>query len=394
MRNIKFKIHKNYIFFGLLYLFINIIWLLDLLPIMGFYIPINFSTRILFGMLFVFALYFILIKKKIKIHKISTLFLIFGLYGFLITIIYKDLQQQSFYYYTITILYPWIITYLTESLLCSINNVQIKKIFKVLSIFVILYSLYIYIYRMNSEYVPVASGESAVYYVVTLLPFILCCDKKQKYFYLLVITFTVLICFKRTALIALVIALLMYYAVCFYKNDKKKLKLLLQICFFVFCMIIIYELVVKYTGNDVIEKLFEIQKDGGSGRNEVYTLTLEKFKESNLAHQLFGIGFNGVRYTYDINIAGDILSAHNDFIEILVDYGILGLVFYIFFIVRIIKIFFILEKSNSFYAAPMASALVIYFVISMFSHLLLYPTYFINLLIFFVIMENEAKKIR
>jgi len=62
------------------------------------------------------------------------------------------------------------------------------------------------------------------------------------------------------------------------------------------------------------------------------------------------------------------------------------------FIKKIIQILIHLKKIESPYAPACAAALVMFFVLSMFSHLLLYTSYFINLLIFFVMVEHIANQ--
>ena len=65
----------------------------------------------------------------------------------------------------------------------------------------------------------------------------------------------VFIALKRTALIGIISSLFAYFLVKFKKQDEKKFKLVLYCMIGVLIFIIIYQIIVKYTGNDLIEKM-------------------------------------------------------------------------------------------------------------------------------------------
>ena len=374
------------------YCYLNVTWLLDLLPTMNISVPLTIPPRRLLVPLLFIAIVLLVIKGSIRVYSISTIFLLMGMYCICVTLLHKDLQQQPLYYYAISIMYPWFITYLIEVNISFIYENQLfNKIMGIISGFTVIYTCLIFMYRMKPEHIVTGSGEASIYYVLTLLPFVLSYKSKKRNILFLLIVIAIFIAYKRAAFIALIVGIFLYYFTLFYKKDERKLKLLMKICFLTVIIVCIYQIVLVNTGNDIIGKLFELQEDGGSGRSEVYELALQKFGESNILEKLIGIGYNGVRYSYNIVISGDILSAHNDFIEVLVDYGVIGIFIYMIFVFKIIKLFFRLKKEDSIYTAPMAAAIGIFFVVSMFSHLLLYPTYFMNLLIYFVLMEQRVR---
>lgn len=371
------------------YIIINAVFLIELLPTIGFSLPIVLSSRRIIVVLFFFSFLLLCKNHVVNRKRISTLFLITNVYFLAITITNNSIQQQPFYYYFAAVLYPWIITFITEIIAGNIKKEEaFNKTVLILSTFSFLYIFLIIRYKFGISSIITASGESSIYYVITLLPFVLCCKEKYRNFMLILFVLSVFVTLKRTALIAIVLGMFAYFWVKFREHDEKKFKVVVYALLGTLMFFIIYEIVVKYTGNDLIEKLLNTREDGGSNRELILNTVIEKFRNTTLSEKLFGVGYNGVRYSYSVISAGTVVSAHNDFLEILCDYGLVGLFLYLVIIFRIIKNFVYMKKIESVYAPAYAAAIMIFFVLSMFSHLILYTSYFMNLLIFFVMMES------
>lgn len=384
---------KNKWKFLIVCLIINIIYLLELLPNLGISLPFYFSSRKVLMFLFFISIILIFYRKKFYINRFSFLFFLMNGYCFFITFMNNTLQQQPFYYYFSAIMYPWIITYIFEYLFSNLNDQnKVQNVSVIMSLTSLVYFFLLFQYKNSLHTTLTASGEASIYFILTLMPFVLCCKGKFKNVFLILCITAVFIALKRAALIGIISSLFAYFLVKFKKQDEKKFKLVLYCMIGVLIFIIIYQIIVKYTGNDLIEKMMNIKDDGGSNREYIYNQVFEKFRTLNFNQKLFGLGFNGVRYGYNISSAGVIVSAHNDFLEVLCDYGFIGLLFYMIFIKKIIQILIHLKKIESPYAPACAAALVMFFVLSMFSHLLLYTSYFINLLIFFVMVEHIANQ--
>lgn len=381
--------------FVLFYVIINLIYLIELLPSLGRPLPITFSSRKILLVLLFIAIAVVVCRHRICKNSISTLFLIMSCYCFFITVMNKNIQQQPMYYYCTATMYPWIITYISERLFQSFKYIEeIDRVWKFISIFSLLYSFLLFQYKANTSIILTASGEASIYYILTLLPFILCCNGKFRNVLLTLLIIAVFVALKRTALIAITASIFAYLLVRFKNRDERKFRLVIYALVSVVLVIIIYQLVVKYTGNDVIAKILSTEEDGGSNRDYIYAEVIKDFKSISLSQKILGIGYNGVRYSYNIVSAGTVVSAHNDFLEVLCDYGIIGMLFYLGFVIKILRKFISLKRIGSPYAPAMAAALVIFFVLSMFSHLLIYTSYFMNLLIFFVMMEHIADQSR
>lgn len=84
-------------------------------------------------------------------------------------------------------------------------------------------------------------------------------------------------------------------------------------------------------------------------------------------------------------------SAHNDILEVLYDFGLLGLLLYLIIIINLCKkaLYGIQKKIKNYDA--FAASLVLFLVISMFSNLIIVPTYFFLLCQFWGIMINEMR---
>lgn len=143
--------------------------------------------------------------------------------------------------------------------------------------------------------------------------------------------FVILLAAKRSIFMAytLCIALYVFYILLFSNRNKtisNKSK------YFILLMLVIGAYIILSFGNDNLDYLLNrfsnIEKDGGSGRDEVYATIINAFENSDLLQILIGHGYQSVVTTFDI-------GAHNDLLEILYDYGILSVIIYIVFLAKL-----------------------------------------------------------
>ena len=82
----------------------------------------------------------------------------------------------------------------------------------------------------------------------------------------------------------------------------------------------------------IVEKRFsQIQDDGGSGRIKIYNKLLDEIELSDVVNLSFGHGFNAV----EKEVFGH--PAHNDFLEILYNFGLIPLIVYLLFFLKILS---------------------------------------------------------
>ena len=177
-------------------------------------------------------------------------------------------------------------------------------------------------------------NRSAIYAALSfafILPFIENTKNKLKYSLLaglIFIALTIMFLASRNAMLTMVIIFTMYLY--FFSNLQKKQKVIL---FFVLisCFLIVY-----FTYNELMLKLAHFTKV--PYRFYIWEAGLNTFINSH--HLLLGIGTNNFRSIdltpYISNWQTHIGSAHNLFIEILVENGILGLGLYLTFLILII----------------------------------------------------------
>ncbi len=183
---------------------------------------------------------------------------------------------------------------------------------------------------------------------------------------------------KRTAFFVLLMALITPVLVELF--SKKKKELFVTTIITTIALFSLYGQLVGTFEINLFTRIKDMAVDGGSGRLDIYIEIWDLFKRSDFFSKLFGHGFNAVYLNSSVGT-----SAHNDFLEVLYDFGIMGLGIYVVFISKLITGAFKLYKVKSKFAPMYLSALVSFLIMSTTSHLILYPTYIVFLLLFFVI---------
>ncbi|MEI6520977.1 MAG: O-antigen ligase family protein [bacterium] len=225
---------------------------------------------------------------------------------------------------------------------------------------------------------------NSIYYLLLLVPIILVVKQNTiKIIGLIIIFIGIVVSLKRTGLIAFLLSILVYLIILFLNSkkqlNKKNIKLSMLISLFIFAVgiYISYSYLSQYLNLDWISRMQALETDGGSGRTLIWQTTLEMQSKSDILAWLLGHGYNTVITDSPLGV-----SAHNDFIEVLYDYGAIGLTFYLGFIIALIQYCIKMYKEKFHLTAPFAASLVIFILMSFFSHLVLYPTYFIYLSLF------------
>jgi O-antigen ligase len=232
----------------------------------------------------------------------------------------------------------------------------------------------------NTE--PNALTINSIYYLVFILPFVLLINKRILRFLLIsIISFVTIYSLKRTAILALFFALSFYLFDFFSEKKTKtiyKLLLILFIATFIFSLIFLEFSTLSLT----INRFLELSNDGGSGRLSIFTDTLSTFFSSSFVNLFFGYGYDGVNSLFGI-------SSHNDFIEMLFNFGLIGFIVYFYFIVSLFLILIKLKKIQSNFYNSFKSSLVLFLVISFGSHLVFTPTYFLIITVYWGTIINH-----
>jgi hypothetical protein len=123
-------------------------------------------------------------------------------------------------------------------------------------------------------------------------------------------------------------------------------------------------------------------------RMYIYLDTWKNFNSKDIFQILLGSGHRST--AIDRGILSQ--TAHNDYLEVLYDYGIIGLLLYIYFTLLIVKRLIKLSKTGGRYFHAYFSAFLIFLVMSMVSHLIIYPTYFAFISVLWGITEAQVVK--
>lgn len=221
---------------------------------------------------------------------------------------------------------------------------------------------------------------STAYYTLFFLPFALLSEKKViKWGGTVLVLYTLLLCMKRTGFIAFVAGIVIYILVEYHSAPKGSKKRAFVLLGGLLALTAMYFFIMENTRGtfSVIDRLLSTGQTSNEGREEVWPVVISMIRYSDIIALIFGHGFDTV-----IENSPLALSAHCDFLEVIYDYGVSGLLLYLTFYKRLWNGFIKMYRQGSELAAPMSFTFVTAFVVSLFSHLIIFPTYFLAFCLF------------
>ena len=87
---------------------------------------------------------------------------------------------------------------------------------------------------------------------------------------------------------------------------------------------------------NVLQRFMEISEDGGSGRIQIWGRVYLSYASGSIFERLFGQGYQSVT---SLMLTGRAILAHNDYLEILHDYGIIGIVLFSIWLFQVLSNF-------------------------------------------------------
>ena len=132
----------------------------------------------------------------------------------------------------------------------------------------------------------------------------------------------------------------------------------------------------------VLDRFLEMKEDNGSGRTELYQDVWNSFLKGDFFEIIIGHGY------YGVNRVTRHTAAHNDFLEYLFDYGIVGLIFYCRLHIFLIKRMLNLYKTHDNMAFSYAASYCVFFFYGMFGNIIIYPQYFLTIPIYWGVAEK------
>lgn len=221
-----------------------------------------------------------------------------------------------------------------------------------------------------------------VYYLLMFLPLtpMIKSNHIKRLLYILQI-FAVLVSNKRTAVLAIIM-----YLFCYEWMSNKKImgkKRVFKGIIYIVVIAILYigfPLISQKLNITVFSELefSHIAEDGGSNRLYIYNQLWHAQMNSGLVHWGIGSGYNSVllsKVCTDGEL-GETVSGHNDFLEVLYDYGIIGLIIYIVFLVCLVRKSIKMKRNKYRYANSFLASILMVVFISLTSHLIIYLNYY------------------
>ena len=228
------------------------------------------------------------------------------------------------------------------------------------------------------------------YWILFLMPILLHTPHKWlRYAGLILVGAILFASFKRGGILAFGCGLLAYLFVKEILIGRKFTKLIFFVIA-IMALVLVFIVVDNALDNLFTERFMNIKDDGGSGRDQVWATTWRMIQQSDLEYLVFGHGFSTVA---KYSPFGRTMGAHNDFLESLFDFGILGTLFYVALHILLIKQIFRNIRVRNDEAAIMAFTYAFFLVLAMISFVQIYPWFAVTALSWGLGCASERKNL-
>lgn len=231
---------------------------------------------------------------------------------------------------------------------------------------------YFHIYQIANQINTAHIGVS--YFALMVLPLVLLHPSRIiRILSWIVVSAVIVSSIKRGGFVTLLSGAVVYVWCKQYISNKRNLSLLFGLIGLGILAYGINHMVVFFE-SDIFERFMSLQDDQGSGRLEVWQTVIDNLRQSDTASFLLGHGYRSV----EVPIGNDLVPAHNDFLEVFYDFGLIGLVLYLIAWYHLIADTIRMIRRKSPYAPTFSMMVVIVFIFSMLSIVIYYfwVTYF------------------
>lgn len=222
--------------------------------------------------------------------------------------------------------------------------------------------------------------SNMIYFFVLTIPVLLLKENRTWRIVILILTTVMaLLSMKRSMMLAIALFWFVTGLVYFLRNGRSKITVLFT--GIVIAVVAYYSFIyIDNLSGGYLTERFEME-DVSNGRENLYENTWNMQLGSSTSEWLLGHGHNAVRDE------SQGMSAHNEWLEILYDYGAVILLLYLFLWIYLLKTWFYHFKTKSNYLIAYTLSISIFAVMSMVSQLVLYVSYFLYLVMFWGITE-------
>ena len=308
------------------------------------------------------------VGKKAKLTQPVVSALIFCVYTFIVYISSSHYTGSSSFISILSCIFVWPIAFY--------NAVNIRLNEKSLQIAVILISItcniMAYFWNSGIQYISAINSVAAinsVYYVLIAFMYVFLIKNPIIMLALMVYPLMTLLESGKTTCVILSLLLVFYYG---YKRIRIA-SLLQKVGISIILLVSLIWAADSLDFYDIIESATGDFDSGGSGRLDIWGGALSIISNFSL-ETIFGYGYGAT-----VSFLG--IGAHNDFIEIFIDFGIIGLLLYLVFVYNMFKSIFLFD-SESNYRITYILSLIVFFALSFVSKLvgtqvqfLLFTTY-------------------
>lgn len=198
--------------------------------------------------------------------------------------------------------------------------------------------------------------------LVALLPFVILWKNKLiKYVLFILVFFGCLIALKRSGFIIFTAVIFIYFLF------RNKSNFLYRSTKYIAIATLIGFIILPHIekAQPMLERLSHSIEDGGSGRDSLIKLGVSLQSECNFTEWILGNGYTGFRQVSLLKNK-NYSSAHNDFIEILFNAGIIAYICYIYIWALLFRKIKDLYISNSIYLTTFTSCVVVFICANIF----------------------------
>src|SRR5690606_9641656 len=233
-------------------------------------------------------------------------------------------------------IYVWMLaTFFLYLFFLTAPNIRIVNVFVVVVLLYVLLNVVISLRTFALD--DSLRGATIGSYLLTVVPLCFLFFKRKQFFWLfLFCLFLALLSGKRMAVLGMGLMTVFFFKDLWGEFSKKGI---LGFIILIALIVFIVPYIEPYVDR-MIERNEMDQEQGsyGSGRSVIFPIVWNSFMDSNVFEFLFGHGVGGttviISKTYGIEIA-----AHNAFLELLYNYGLMGLMLYLSLFGSLIKMY-------------------------------------------------------
>ena len=285
--------------------------------------------------------------------------------------------------YALTIIWPLLFEVSYNICISNSNRIlKFRKLFIVIYVWGIVLLIHSRIIMTQLDH----DQTNTIYFSLLTLPWLMIPDNR-KFRVLIMAIFSLLVLFSMKRSAMLVMALVWgFYFYFFLKQKRNKLVGVFLVMILLIVGYVVVSRVNEQMGGRIEERMTE-ETGENTGRLAIWAVVITMIQESSVSEYLLGHGHFAVKRDIPFE-----LSAHNDILEVIYDYGLLILILYLLLWCYIIMRCHALNRTNSPLFMPYLVSVTIFVVMSMVSHLILYTSYFNYLVVFWGCVEGLLQK--